>query len=120
MKRILAASLMGLIVTSCGPTPAPEPQVPVAAAPPRVQTPRTRPRPQPQPAPVRREPPDLCGARPLQYLIGKSRTEIPVPVNVTNRRVTCTTCPVTMDFRADRLNIFFDADTGIIKEVKCG
>jgi hypothetical protein len=43
-----------------------------------------------------------------------------VPVNVSNRRVTCTTCPVTMDFREDRLNIFFDADTGIIKEVKCG
>jgi hypothetical protein len=43
-----------------------------------------------------------------------------VPVDVSKRRVTCTTCPVTMDFREDRLNIFFDAETGIIKEVKCG
>ena len=120
MKRSVIVSLMALTVTSCGPTPAPEPQAPVVVIPSRDRTQRPRPRPRPQPAPVRTEPPDLCGARPLQYLIGKPRSEIPVPVNVTSRRVTCTTCPVTMDYRADRLNIFFDADTGIIKEVKCG
>jgi hypothetical protein len=34
--------------------------------------------------------------------------------------VACTTCPVTMDFSAARLNFFFDAATGIIKEIRCG
>jgi hypothetical protein len=34
--------------------------------------------------------------------------------------VACTTCPVTMDYNARRLNFFYDAQTGIVKEVKCG
>lgn len=122
MKRTVTVSLMALVAASCGPTPAPAPAAPPAVTPPvqQSQRPQSRPRPQSAPAPARNQARDLCGARPLQYLIGKSRSEIPVPVNVTNRRVTCTTCPVTMDFREDRLNIFFDAETGIIKEVKCG
>ena len=76
------------------------------------------------PAPTRpppsREPPDRCGAAALQSLVGKPRTEIPVPVNPRLRRVACTTCPVTMDFNPERLNIFFDAETGVVKEVRCG
>ena len=40
---------------------------------------------------------DLCHAAELQSLVGQPRTEIPVPVDVINRRVTCTTCPVTED-----------------------
>ena len=56
----------------------------------------------------------------MQYLVGKSRTEIPVPVEVVNRRVTCTTCPVQQDFSAYRLNIFYNAQTGIIEQVRCG
>ena len=43
-----------------------------------------------------------------------------MPVDPTKRRVTCTTCPVTTDYSPERLNILFDAETGIIKEVKCG
>jgi hypothetical protein len=65
-------------------------------------------------------PPDYCGARELQHLVSKHRTEIPVPVDPSRRRVTCTTCPVTMDYSPVRLNIFYDQATGIIKEVKCG
>jgi len=52
--------------------------------------------------------------------VGKNRTELPAAVDPTRWRVACTTCPVTMDFRPDRLNILFDADTGRVKEVKCG
>lgn len=63
---------------------------------------------------------DMCGAGALQNLVGRPRTEIPVAVDPSRRRVTCTTCPVTMDFNPERLNIFFDQATGIIKEVKCG
>lgn len=63
---------------------------------------------------------DVCKAGELQYLVGRPKTEIPVPVDVVNRRVTCTTCPVTDDFSAYRLNIFYDAQTGIIEQVRCG
>lgn len=63
---------------------------------------------------------DICKAGEMQYLVGKPKTDIPVPVDVVNRRVTCTTCPVTEDFSPYRLNIFFDQDTGIIEQVRCG
>jgi hypothetical protein len=36
------------------------------------------------------------------------------------QRVACTTCPITMDYNPRRLNFFFDAETGVIKEVRCG
>jgi len=63
---------------------------------------------------------DICKAGEMQYLVGKPKTDIAVPVDVVNRRVTCTTCPVTEDFSPYRLNIFFDQDTGIIEQVRCG
>ncbi len=63
---------------------------------------------------------DLCRAGELQYLVGKPKTDIPVPVDVVNRRVTCTTCPVTEDFSPYRLNIFFDERTQIVEQVRCG
>tara|TARA_R110000764_G_scaffold56692_3_gene123581 strand:+ start:485 stop:655 length:171 start_codon:yes stop_codon:yes gene_type:complete len=56
----------------------------------------------------------------LQWLVGRSRTEIPVPVDVINRRVVCTTCPVTQDYSPYRLNIFFDSDTQRVEQVRCG
>lgn len=63
---------------------------------------------------------DLCKANDLQYLVGKNRSEIPVPVDVVNRRVACTTCPVTEDFSPYRLNIFFNAETDLVELVRCG
>ena len=63
---------------------------------------------------------DQCRAGELQWLVGKAKTEIPVPVEVVNRRVTCTTCPVTEDYSAYRLNIFFNAETEIVEQVRCG
>lgn len=63
---------------------------------------------------------DLCRAAEVRHLIGQPRTEIPVPVDVINRRVTCTTCPITEDYSPYRLNIFFDQQTGIVEEVRCG
>lgn len=65
-------------------------------------------------------PADICRASELQWLVGKPRTEIPVPVDVVNRRVTCTTCPVTQDYSPQRLNIFFNEQTGIVEQVRCG
>jgi hypothetical protein len=63
---------------------------------------------------------DLCRAGDLQYLVGKPKTDIPVPVDVVNRRVTCTTCPVTHDFSPYRLNILFNDQTQIVEQVRCG
>jgi len=56
----------------------------------------------------------------MQRLVGRPRSEIPVPLVPSRQRVACTTCPVTFDYSPGRLNFFFDADTGIIKEVRCG
>lgn len=63
---------------------------------------------------------DLCKAADFQYLVGRPRTEIPVPVEVVSRRVVCTTCPVTMDFSPHRLNIFYNDQSGIVEQVRCG
>ena len=63
---------------------------------------------------------DMCKAGELQWLVGRPRSEIPVPVDVVNRRVACTTCPVTEDYSPYRLNIFYDARTGVGERVSCG
>ena len=69
-----------------------------------------------RPAPM----PSQCDAPDLTYLIGHPRTDIPVPVDPSRRRVSCTTCPVTEEYRPDRTDILFNADTGVITAVKCG
>ena len=106
-QRRLATILSVLVVAGCAtsePQPAPPPAPSPAASPPAT------------PAPVA----DTCGAQEAQGLVGRPRTEIPVPLKPDLQRVACTTCPVTLDFNPNRLNFFFDAQSGIIKEVKCG
>lgn len=98
----LAAALAGCASEVEAPSPPPPP-------------PPSRPAPPPPPPPA-----DECGAAAAQRYVGRNRSEIPVPVNPALQRVACTTCPVTMDFNPRRLNFFFDAQTGTIKEVKCG
>jgi hypothetical protein len=83
--------------------PAPAPPPPMAAAP----------APPPRPA-------DSCGAISLQSLIGKPRTEIPVPVNPAMRRVVCSTCVTTQDYVAARQTIMYDTQTGLVTSVRCG
>jgi hypothetical protein len=63
---------------------------------------------------------DLCKAGELQWLVGRSKTEIPVPVDVVNRRVVCTSCAITEDYSPYRLNIFFNAQTETVEQVRCG
>lgn len=76
----------------------------------------------PTPAPMLAPPrdPTACEAASLAYLVGRPKTEIPVPVDPSRRRVACTTCPVTQDYRPNRTNIYFDQATGLITAVKCG
>ena len=109
MKRATFAAVgLAALAASCAPASQPPP-LPLVEPPPHP------------PVMVVPEPPrDQCGAEALQNLVGKPKTEIPVPVVIDNRRVTCTTCPITEEYVAKRLNIFFDADTGLVKEVRCG
>lgn len=107
MIRKLATLATVLVLSACASNPQPATSAPPITAAPTV--------PLPPPPPE-----DSCKSGELQYLVGRNRSEIPVPTDPSKRRVACTTCPVTMDYRPDRLNIFFDAETGIVKEVKCG
>lgn len=105
MKIKIAAGLgLLLLMSACASdAPAPPPPPPAHRPPPPPSTPA-----------------DQCGAAEAQKYVGRSRTEIPIPVLPALQRVACTTCPVTMDFSPRRLNFFYDAQTGIVKEVKCG
>ncbi|WP_372786267.1 peptidase inhibitor I78 [Phenylobacterium sp.] len=108
--------VLALLLAGCA-----APSYPVT--PPPAESAPTAPQPPPRRSPIR--PPqvsvrDQCDAATHQGLIGRPRTEIPIPIDPDRQRVACTTCPVTLDYRADRLNFFFDAETGIIKQVRCG
>lgn len=107
MRKIWTALALAALLTGCASE---------VDAPPPPPPPPTTPAPPPPPPPA----PDECGAAAAQRYVGKNRSEIPVPVNPAQQRVACTTCPVTMDFNPQRLNFFFDAQTGVVKEVKCG
>jgi len=63
---------------------------------------------------------DSCSLSAARSYVGKLRTELPVPIQPSLQRVVCTTCPVTLEFNPWRVNFLFDAETGVIKEVKCG
>ncbi len=64
--------------------------------------------------------PDQCQAAQYRSWIGRNRSELPQPPAGRTWRVTCTTCPVTMDYSPNRLNILYEEATGVIREVKCG
>ena len=64
--------------------------------------------------------PSQCRADHYQRYIGRNRSELPPRPAGEVWRVTCTTCPVTMDYNPRRLNILYDETTGVIREVKCG
>lgn len=108
MKRMVLVLALGALAGCASPPPPaqPGPAAPATAAP-RPQT----------PVPARD---DQCRAAEHQQYVGRPKTEIPVPIEPSLQRVACTTCPVTMEHIGRRLNFFFDAGTGIIKEVRCG
>ncbi len=123
--RVAIAAALALCLAACAPhypttmpsTPgaAPEPSVAPAPVPAPGPAPQRSPIPKPQVAAR-----DACGAADLQRLVGRPRTEIPIPINPNRQRVACTTCPVTEEFVPDRLNFFFDAETGRIRQIRCG
>ena len=115
MRRLIlwATGAALLTLAACASELEPAPPPPAAAAP--------APAPAPPPTSTKPRPSDdMCGAYEAQDLVGRPRSEVPVPVLPALQRVACTTCAVTMDFNPRRLNFFYDAQSGIIKEVKCG
>ncbi len=103
---LLAASCASPRKTAVAPPPeAPKP-APLAVA--------------PAPLAIAPPPKDACDAGSLQYLVGRPRTDIPVPVDPSRRRVACTACPITQDFVSYRQTILYDAHTGLVTSVRCG
>ena len=133
MRRTLAVVLPVVVLAGCGSSantgraPAPITLAGVAGFRPAsaqrrdlgpaamLQAQTTAPAPRPLPAPK-----VLCDAPDLAYLVGRPRTEIPVPADLSRRRVVCATCPGPDDVRPDRTDILFNANTGTITAVKCG
>jgi hypothetical protein len=109
----LAAAFAVALLGACAER-APPPPPPAAPTPPPVAP--TVLLPSRPAAPPR----DACGAEPLQSLIGRPRTEIPVPVYPSRRRVVCSTCVMTQDYIPSRLTIIYDSNTGLVKSVRCG
>ncbi|MFN3537973.1 MAG: hypothetical protein ACK4Y4_11040 [Brevundimonas sp.] len=60
-----------------------------------------------------------CDAEASQSLIGSHVGAVSFLAG-SNVRMACTTCAVTFDYQEDRLNLFFDEETGIIERVTCG
>jgi hypothetical protein len=111
VSRRAAAFAAFLALAACA-SPPPKPAPPLATAPPAAA-------PLPNQSPVRPTA-EACDTSELKGYIGRSRTELPAPLWPDRERVACTTCPITRDYRPDRVNVFFDAATGIVKEVRCG
>ena len=63
--------------------------------------------------------PRQCDAAASQSLIGSHVGAVDFAAGA-NVRIVCTTCATTRDYRADRLNLRFDEQTGIIEKVDCG
>jgi len=63
--------------------------------------------------------PRQCDASSAQSLIGSHVGAVDFAAGA-EVRIVCTTCPTTRDYRADRLNVRFDQQTGIIEKVDCG
>jgi hypothetical protein len=64
--------------------------------------------------------PNQCGLDELRGLVGRSRVEIPVPIDPGHRRVLCDTCPRSPEVVAGRQTVLFDARTGLVTSVTCG
>jgi hypothetical protein len=113
LGAIAALMVIGACTEPAREAPPPPTPAPAAPPPPAPPTPVAA-----APTPLR--PSDSCGASSLQYLVGKPRTDIPVPVNPAMRRVVCSTCVVTQDYVSGRQTITFDSQTGLVTSVRCG
>jgi Peptidase inhibitor I78 family len=105
MKNFIIAFVAGAALMACSPSTEPTTPAPDAVA----STPAA-----PEPAPPvvdpANPPPDACGAAQYASLVGQPITAAGVPAEGPNVRYIRPNTQVTMDFRADRLNIDIDAN----------
>lgn len=73
----------------------------------------------PSPMPTIPAPTDTCGARPLQRLVGTPLSTFNTGSIKGPVRVLAPGSIMTMDHRADRVNIYHNA-RGIVEKVTCG
>lgn len=74
----------------------------------------------PEPTPPAAPGEKVCRAENYQRYIGRNRSELPPTPADENWRLACSTCAVTMDYRADRLTIVYDTQTNLIQSARCG
>ncbi|MDP1912625.1 peptidase inhibitor I78 [Brevundimonas sp.] len=119
MKTLILAFAAAGLMTACAPAPVEENASPRTTPSRNPTTPAVSRDNAPRAAPPL-DGPEQCRADQFQRYIGRNRSELPPRPTNEIWRVTCTTCPVTMDYSPSRLNILFDETTGVIREVKCG
>jgi len=117
--RVLALTVLGACAEPSAPVGPSPPQPPPSIAPPPAAPAPTLTVPKP-PAVAPPHVSDACGATDLQSLVGRPRTDIPVPVDPSRRRVLCSTCPMSPEYVPYRQTIIYDAQSGLVKEVRCG
>jgi hypothetical protein len=59
-----------------------------------------------------------CKGNSMKRFVGKP-VERMQKVRKNNVRYVCTTCPMTKDYRIDRLTVLFDKTTRLITEMRC-
>jgi hypothetical protein len=115
MKTALVALFAGAALMACSPSNEPTP-----AAAPTTPEPAPAPAPEPTPQAPGSDPAvtDTCGMAQYAALVGKPATDPGVPAEGPNVRHIRPGTQVTMDFRADRLNIDINAE-GVITGLRC-
>jgi len=124
MKHFLIACLAGTALMACTPSTAPTPETrptvsgEAGVSGPVAEAPATEPSAPPAVDPAA-PPADTCNAASHAALVGKPVASPGVPAEGPGVRYIRPNTQVTMDFRADRLNIHIDG-TETITEFRCG
>ena len=88
-----------------------------ATPPPVAGTPPASP-PAPPSTPPANE--DTCGAAAYSSYVGRDYRQVPPAPQGRTFRVVCTTCAMTKDYSAQRLNFFYDEASGKVVRLSCG
>ncbi len=118
MKHISVITLAVFAMATCSPADKPS-ETPAPASAPASSTPAPPPAADASNPPAASTAEDACGKAKYADLVGKPATDPAVPPASPSVRHITPGMQVTMDFRADRLNIRIGVD-GKITEISCG
>jgi hypothetical protein len=117
VKALPMGVLTGLLAACAAPAAQGPSKIPPPVTPAAIMLPTPEPLAIPPPRPPG---PDRCGASSLQFLVGRPRTDIPVPLVPSRRRVLCVGCPMDGGENPFRQTILYDGKTGLVTSVTCG